>query len=318
MGHPGRPGRLHGAPPGRAHLRAGVRPRAGAGASRAPSGSTPTPGSTCSAQAVAEAAGMPFADYLREAVCAPLGLAATTAGRLPRGRRRLHRRRPGPVRRRAAGAHAGAPEHPRRGRRRSPSPAWTACCPATAGSGPTTGGWASRSATASRRTGPARTARRARSGTSASPARSCGSTRTPGRPRVALTDRDFGEWAQQAWPPLTDGVLAGPVARRVEAPRTSAAGRVVVLAVRAGRLCPRVSPVKSLHGHTARLEPWRATRREATSARFGPHSPSGNYPRRGVVHWCPSRATRVPGSHPNAALRVRHAPRGDRRPARTP
>ncbi len=25
---------------------------------------------------------------------------------------------------------------------------------------------------------------------------------------VALTDRDFGEWSEQAWPPFTDGVLA--------------------------------------------------------------------------------------------------------------
>jgi hypothetical protein len=24
---------------------------------------------------------------------------------------------------------------------------------------------------------------------------------------VVLTDRDFGEWAKEAWPPFTDGVL---------------------------------------------------------------------------------------------------------------
>ena len=25
---------------------------------------------------------------------------------------------------------------------------------------------------------------------------------------VALTDRDFGDWASEAWPPLADAVLA--------------------------------------------------------------------------------------------------------------
>jgi len=29
-----------------------------------------------------------------------------------------------------------------------------------------------------------------------------------GAAAVALTDRDFGEWSKQAWPPWTDGVLA--------------------------------------------------------------------------------------------------------------
>ena len=59
-----------------------------------------------------------------------------------------------------------------------------------------------------RRTGRARATRRARSATSAAAARSSGSTRTPGVALACLTDRDFGDWAKEAWPRLSDAVLA--------------------------------------------------------------------------------------------------------------
>ena len=85
MGHPGRPARLDGAAP-RSRTPPGWRSTTDtrAGAPPAPSGSTPTPGSTCSGETVADATGMPFADYLHEAVCVPLGHDRDHAARLPR------------------------------------------------------------------------------------------------------------------------------------------------------------------------------------------------------------------------------------------
>ena len=132
-------------------------------------------------EAVAEGAGMPFAEYLHEAVCVPLGMTATRLDGLARVAK------PSP----ASTTSRASPPSCARPRSRPPSttppasrsPAWTASCPASAGRSPTTGGSASRSATASPRTGRARTARRGRSGTSGSRARSCGSTRTQARRR---------------------------------------------------------------------------------------------------------------------------------------
>ena len=63
-------------------------------------------------------------------------------------------------------------------RRRRAVPRSDGVLPGFGGSGPTTGGWASRSATASRHTGPARRTRAAPTVISASPGRSCGSIRT--------------------------------------------------------------------------------------------------------------------------------------------
>ena len=69
-------------------------------------------------------------------------------------------------------------------------------------------GLGSSCATPSRRTGPAPATRRARSATSAAAAPSSGSTRTRGSRSPCLTDRDFGDWAVEAWPALSDAVLA--------------------------------------------------------------------------------------------------------------
>ena len=81
------------------------------------------------------------------------------------------------------------------------------CCPDSGRSGPTTGGWASRSGTASRRTGRVRPTR----------ARTYGHFGQSGTflwvdpaaelALVALTDRNFGDWAYSRWPALSDGVL---------------------------------------------------------------------------------------------------------------
>ena len=128
------------------------------------------------------------------------------AGRLARGRRRVQRRRPRPLRRRAAGPDARPP--PSTTPPASRSPAWTACCPASAGRSPTTGGSASRSATASPRTGRARAARRGRSGTSGSRARSCGSIRTRARRRWCSPTATSGPGRSRPGRVWTDGVLA--------------------------------------------------------------------------------------------------------------
>ena len=75
----------------------------------------------------------------------------------------------------------------------SRSPAWTASCPASAGRSPTTGGWASRSATASRPhwTG-ADSSPRTFGHFGQSRHVPVGGSRTPARRAVVLTDRDFG------------------------------------------------------------------------------------------------------------------------------
>ena len=123
VGHPGRPGRLHGAAPDRAHLRRSPSTPTGSGRARAPGASTPTPASSCSGETVADAAGMPFDDYLHDAVFAPLGMTATTLTGSPAADARLHRRRPRPLRRRAADPDPGRPDHPGRGHRgRLPRP----------------------------------------------------------------------------------------------------------------------------------------------------------------------------------------------------
>ena len=52
-----------------------------------------------------------------------------------------------------------------------------------------------------------RRVRRARSATSAGPARSCGSIPTPRLACVVLTDREFGDWAPPLWSSLSSAVL---------------------------------------------------------------------------------------------------------------
>ena len=159
------------------------------------------------AQAVAEAAGMPFEYYLRDAVCVPLEMAATTlpgspaadgvstAADLSRFAAELQAPTlldPSTV---AAATEVAFPGLdgllPGFGRQRpndwglgfeirdGKSPHWTgsASSPRTFGHFGQAGTflWVDPDAGAS---------------------------------AVALTDRDFGEWSKQAWPPWTDGVLA--------------------------------------------------------------------------------------------------------------
>ena len=159
------------------------------------------------AQAVAEAAGMPFEYYLRDAVCVPLEMAATTlpgspaadgvstAADLSRFAAELQAPTlldPSTV---AAATEVAFPGLdgllPGFGRQRpndwglgfeirdGKSPHWTgsASSPRTFGHFGQAGTflWVDPDA---------------------------------GAAAVALTDRDFGEWSKQAWPPWTDGVLA--------------------------------------------------------------------------------------------------------------
>src|SRR5690606_27234508 len=112
---------------------------------------------------VAEATGTDFADWLEDTVLLPLGLSTVVL----EGSSPLRSWTP-----------SSSPRPPPSSCRACP-----ACCPASGARTPTTGAWASRSAARSRRTGPAAATHRRPSGTSASPAASCGSTRGPAWPR---------------------------------------------------------------------------------------------------------------------------------------
>jgi CubicO group peptidase (beta-lactamase class C family) len=159
------------------------------------------------AATIAEAAGMPFADYLHEAVCAPLGLAATrldgsagagatsTAADLARFAAELqaptlvHPDTLGEATRVAFAGLAGVlPGYGRQDPndwglgfelRDGKSPHWTG-----AASSPSTFGHFGQSGTF------------------------LWVDPDAGAAAVALADRDFGEWAQKAWPTWTDAVLA--------------------------------------------------------------------------------------------------------------
>ena len=160
------------------------------------------------AEHVEASTAMSAADYLRLAVFEPLGMTTATLEGSPVGVRLRHARRRHPLRRRAAAADAaragdaGRRRHGpvrragrRAARRRALRPARL---------GPRLR--AARRQVAALDRQPA-TARR-RSATSAAAARSCGSTRSPGVACAALTDREFGPWALDAWPALSDAVLA--------------------------------------------------------------------------------------------------------------
>ena len=145
----------------------------------------------------------------------PLGGRAGAA-RAERHRARRVRRRPGsrarsgPARIRPR-AHGPDPCRARRHSRRpprSPSPASMGSCPTSGATSRSTGASASRSAMRRSRTGP---------GTRNSP-RTFGHFGGAGSfiwvdPEAdaacaALADRQFGQWAKEAWPPLSDAVLA--------------------------------------------------------------------------------------------------------------
>ena len=115
--------------------------------------------------------------------------------------------RPGRVRRRPAAAGDRSRRRCTPRPRRCSFPGWTGCCPGSGCSGPTTGGWASRSATASRRTGPARRTRPRTFGHFGQSGTFIWVDPVADLALVVLTDRDFGDWAHPLWPALSDGVL---------------------------------------------------------------------------------------------------------------
>ena len=147
---------------------------------------------------------MPFTEYFAH-VWGDTTARAVGLGRLGRGG---DARRPARARARAARADAHRAGDAGRGVHRAVPRASSACCPASAGRSRTTGASASSCATRSRRTGRARATRRGRSATSAAAARSCGSTRTRTSRSRASPTCAFGDWAAEAWPRLSDAVLA--------------------------------------------------------------------------------------------------------------
>jgi CubicO group peptidase (beta-lactamase class C family) len=133
------------------------------------------------AEVLGEAAGMAPTDYLVEGVTGPLGMARTVPVAGPTGT-------VGPIDDLVALGRCGPRSSRRRRwpvRPRSPSPASTACCPASAARRRTTGDWASSCAAPNGPTGRRRTARLARSGTSAARVASSGSTPMPAWPVAA-------------------------------------------------------------------------------------------------------------------------------------
>ena len=160
------------------------------------------------AEVLAARSGQPFERLLADEVCLPLGM----AGHPARGLTGLGRHRPAD-RPDEPGRRAGQPVPGERGPAgrghpgRLPRPD-RACCPASAARPTATGAWASRSGTARRRTGPGS---RNSPGTFGHFGRS-GSflwvDPEAGLACVGLADRDFDEWAKQAWPNLADDLLA--------------------------------------------------------------------------------------------------------------
>ena len=104
--------RVDGPPAPLPRVGAAVRGHRADRATRGRGASTATRPSSCWATWCSERAGMPFADYLREGVLAPLGMTATTATGSPAHGGRVERGRPAALRRRAAApgprARAGA------------------------------------------------------------------------------------------------------------------------------------------------------------------------------------------------------------------
>ena len=251
-GHAGprRPGRAHrvdGAPPAGPCL--GPRPRARAArrGARGPADLLERRLRGAGRGARQSAAGMPFADYLAEAVLEPLGMTGTTG---PSTRRPGRRPPDWPVRwptswpwpREWARPTLVSPATWRRPRRCS-SPVWPVCCRDSARSTRATGDSGSRCGATSGPTGPGRRTRRPPTATSGSPARSSGSTRWPACCAAGLADRPFGVWAARAWPALADAVLAAVGARSAGAARRGGGGR------------PESEPVRTRPGTRSRSTP---------------------------------------------------------------
>ena len=156
---------------------------------------------------VSERAEMPFAEYLRQAVLDPLGLAGSPAQLAGLGLPRPARRR---ARLRARAAEPRRSSRPRRSRRRRrcSSPASPASSRAGGGWSRTTGGSPSSCATRRRRTGPGSLASPRTFGHFGAAGAFLWVDPDAGVACAVLTDREFGDWAKEAWPRFSDAVLA--------------------------------------------------------------------------------------------------------------
>ena len=157
-------------------------------------------------ESVGAQTGIAFADYLREGVFEPLGMSHTA---LTGSAGHDAESTVDDLARFAAELLTPTLLAPRPWMRRPPcsSPALTGCCRATAAAAQRLGaGLRDSRRQVAALDGRAQLAAR-HSGTSGSPARSCGWTPRAGR-GVALTDRDFGAWAKPLWREFSDSVVA--------------------------------------------------------------------------------------------------------------
>ena len=157
---------------------------------------------------LAAVTGIACADYLRQALCEPLGPGRDRAGRPAAPGRRVQRRRPRAGRGRAAAPRpAAAPEHRGRAGHRAVPRAVRGACPGSAGRPHNDWGlgFEIRDSKSPHWTGsgnaPTTYGHFGRSGTFlwVDPVARLG--------LVVLTDTEFEQWAKDAWPPLADAVL---------------------------------------------------------------------------------------------------------------
>ena len=196
----GRPARLDASPPARPRLGSAVRRRRADRASRVRGGSTRTPGIELAAEHVAQAAGMPFAEYFEAVWGFPLDGSPAHGDRGCRSRRSSRWRA-------SSGSRRGSRARRSPRRRPSSSPGSTASCPASAGSSRTTGASAPSFETPSTRTGRAPATRARTFGHFGGGGGFLWVDPDAGVALACLTDLEFGDWALEAWPRLSDAVL---------------------------------------------------------------------------------------------------------------
>ena len=168
-------------------------------------------GFTVLAETVQRESGIEFGRYLSRG-----GVRTAGHGGHPAGRRRARRPGSGRPRRLRIWRHSPVTCCARRPSRRrcTPTrrpcnfPVWTACCPDTACSGPTIGGWVSRSGMRNRRIGRAPATRPRTYGHFGQSGTFIWADPEAELALVVLTDRDFGDWALDVWPALSDAVIS--------------------------------------------------------------------------------------------------------------
>ena len=164
---------------------------------------------------LAERAEMPFADYVRAAVCEPLGIGLDPSGDPGSGHARLARRR-ARDRPRAARARRLVAEETRDEMTRVQFPGLSGVLPGLRPLRSARLGPRRAAQHAARRRGWGRGPRRARSATSAGSGTFLWVDPEARRRLRRAHDREFGDWAKAAWPVLSDAVLerASPPSRR--------------------------------------------------------------------------------------------------------